>query len=149
MRVKTILLIIIFFASLQAVAQKSEVPIPILPNGSITNQTADTMWVLHSTKQFKKITIALNNYKTCQKINNKQEQLIDSLSELNVQRKDYIDSLKKEYNICMEEANNLYENSELLGELNTKQTKYTRIAIFTGAGTTVIAFLVGLFIGIK
>ncbi|MBN2892271.1 MAG: hypothetical protein JXL97_10410 [Bacteroidales bacterium] len=150
MKVKIIIILFVFsILSISGFSQNEDKPYPVLPGGSITNTTTDTLWVLNSTKQFKKTIIALNNQKLYKELDRQNKQLIDSLLVLNDIRAEYIDSLKLEYNICMDEATNLYENSELLGELNTKQSKYTRIAIVVGASTTLAAFVVGFILGIK
>lgn len=149
MKVRFILIfLVLLFVSIESYSQK-DVPYPVLPGGSTTNNTTDTLWVLSSTKQFKKVITALNTNKQYKKLEKINKQIIDSLELLNYEQSGYIDSLKKEYDICYEESKKLYENSELLGKMNTRQTMYTRIAVIVGTGTTVGAFIVGFILGKK
>lgn len=150
MKAKLLILSIFFFCSTFVVfGQSEEKPIPILPGGEISNTTPDTMWVLHSTKQFKKTIVALNQYKACMKLNETRQQAIDSLEILYKVQKEVSDSTKREYDICYAETHEMDQKITLLGEMNDKQSKYTRIAIIVGASTTVAAFVVGFVLGIK
>lgn len=146
-------IILISFVFLTNVAfsqfEKKDVPIPILTGKSITNNTQDTMWVLHSTKQFKKVIIALKNEKVYKKLIVKHKQLEDTLDLLNAEQTSYIDSLKHERQLYIEQVDKSESDLALLGEMNKNQSKYTRIAIIVGASTTVVAFIVGFILGIK
>jgi hypothetical protein len=128
---------------------KKEVPIPILSGNSITNNTQDTMWVLHSTKQFKRVAIALKNEKLYKELIVKHKQLEGNLDLLNIEQASYIDSLKHERQLYIQQVDESEADLALLAEMNKKQSKYTRIAIIVGASTTVTAFIVGFILGIK
>ena len=142
-------LIVFMILAFEVNAQKDEVPIPVMPGNSISNETLDTMWVLHSTKQFKKVAIALKNQGLYKELSKKNEQLVDSLQLLNDERSTYIDSLKNERQLYIQQVDKCEADLGLLGEMNMKQSKYTRIAIIVGSATTVTAFIVGFILGIK
>ena len=149
LKIFSVLSVLIFIVSGVLAQNPDGKPIPILPNNSITNNTSDTMWVLNSTKQFRKVTIALNNQKLYKKLIVKNNQLIDSLKSLDRQLTLYNDSLKSERNLYIEQVDECEKDLSLLGEMNQKQSKYTRLAIIIGGSTTVTAFIVGFILGIK
>jgi len=145
---KLLFFIVFFIIPFLGISQDDK-PIPLFTGTSYTNNTLDTMWILTSTAQFKKVTIALNNQKFYKKEIKKHEQLVDSLDLLNKNQAEYIDSLKKERLYYMDLWNKSEKNVDMLAELNDKQTTYTRWAIVIGGSTTVIAFVVGFILGIK
>lgn len=145
---KILILIVCLIIPYFGISQDDK-PIPLFSGESYTNNTLDTMWLLHSTAQFKKVSIALNNQKSYKKEIEKYKQLVDSMNLINIEQIEYIDSLKKERLYYMDLWSKSDKDVEMLAKLNNKQTKFTRWAIVIGSTTTVTAFIVGLFLGLK
>jgi len=124
-------------------------PLALLPGNSIINNSTDTMWVLSSTSDFKKVINAKYEAETYFKINEINKKIIDSLELISITQKELIERCNIEYDSCFNVAEKCDERLNLMGELNTKQTMYTKIAILSGVTTTIAAFVVGFILGMK
>ncbi len=144
-----LILFIIISTTTLSLAQNYAKPYPLLPGDTlVVTSPKDTLWIMNN-HRFKQTIIAKKQLKLCREEVDTLKQMVDTLTELNVQRQDLIDTVKRDRDYYMKNWKEAEEDLKLMGELNTKQSQYTKIAIIVGSATTVTAFIVGFILGFK
>ncbi len=147
---KILLILTLFLLTISTInAQNYSKPRPLLPKDTLLLYSAkDTLWIMNN-KHFKQTIIAKKQIELCRQQVDAQKNMIDTLQELNAQRQDLIDTLTNDRDFYIKNWHKAEEDLKLMGELNTKQSQYTKIAIIVGSATTVTAFIVGFILGLK
>ena len=145
----SIILISIIIISISAFSQK-KYPYYILPDSThtITTNHSDTLWVLKHKQVLKTIVVA-KKYKLCNEQVNLQKLQIKKLKEQGSEKDSLITILTEDRDTYQNYWKECNDDIKTLGRMNKRQKKITRIVTIVGISTTIIAFVGGVFLGLK
>ena len=146
---KKIILISFLITFTITVFSQVKYPYYIFPDSTHTiHSKNDTLWILKD-KQLRKTIEVGEKYKLANEKNSLQELQIKKLKKQGQEKDSLIIILTEDRDKYVKDWSECNEDIKNLGRMNKNQKKITRIVTIVGISTTVLAFVGGVFLGLK